>query len=38
MHFEQLRDKMLEINERALTERGFWKDELEIILAFRQKF
>lgn len=38
VQFEQLRNKILEIDERALTERGFWKDELEIILALRQKF
>jgi hypothetical protein len=38
MHFDQLRNKMLEIDERALTERGFWKEQLEIILALRQEF
>lgn len=38
VHFDKLRNKMLEIDERALTERGFWKEELEIILALRQKF
>lgn len=36
--FEQLRNKMLEIDERAVTVESFWKDELEIMLARRQRF
>jgi hypothetical protein len=36
--FEQLRNKMLESDERAVTEQSFWKDELEIILALRKEF
>lgn len=36
--FELLRNKMLVIDERAVTERGFWKEELKILLALRQRF
>ena len=36
--FGLLRNKMLHIDERALTERGFWKEELKILLALRQDF
>jgi hypothetical protein len=38
VQFEQLRNKMLEIDERAVTAQSFWKDELEIMLALRQEF
>ena len=38
IQFELLKARMLEADRRALTERGFWKEELEIILWCRQKY
>jgi len=35
--FERLRSKMYSIDSKALTERGFWKEELEIMLSIRQE-
>ncbi len=35
--FNQLKDKMLSIDSKAITERGFWKDELEIMISIRQE-
>lgn len=35
--FERLRDKMYAIDSKAVTERGFWKEELEIMLSIRQE-
>ena len=34
--FEQLRNGMLAVDERALVEDGFWKEELKIMLSHRQ--
>ena len=35
--FERLKSKMYSIDSNALTERGFWKEELEIMLSIRQE-
>lgn len=35
--FEQLKSRMYSVDSNALTERGFWKEELEIMLSIRQK-
>ena len=35
--FERLKSKMYAIDSKALTERGFWKEELEIMLSIRQE-
>lgn len=35
--FEQLKGKMFAVDSKALTERGFWKAELEIMLSIRQE-
>lgn len=35
--FERLRNKMYAIDSKAVTERGFWKEELEIMLSIRQE-
>jgi hypothetical protein len=35
--FERLKSKMYAIDSIALTERGFWKEELEIMLSIRQE-
>ena len=35
--FEKLKNKMHSVDNRALTERGFWKEELEIMLSIRQE-
>jgi len=37
VQFERLRNKMYEVDSSAITERGFWKEELEIMLSIRQK-
>lgn len=36
--FEQLKERMMGIDERALTENGFWKGELELLLSERQDY
>jgi hypothetical protein len=36
--FELLKERMKAIDERALTEKGFWKDELASMLAERQDY
>jgi hypothetical protein len=36
--FDTLKQRMIEIDERAVTEKGFWKDELELMLADRQDY
>ena len=36
--FENLKQKMLAVDKNAITENGFWKDELEIILSLRQEY
>jgi hypothetical protein len=36
--FDTLKQRMLEADERALIEKGFWKDELELLLADRQDY
>ena len=36
--FDELKRKMLEVDSSALTERGFWKEELEIMLSLRQEY
>ncbi|WP_090102732.1 SUKH-4 family immunity protein [Chitinophaga sp. CF118] len=36
--FEILKKQMIEIDELALTGRGFWKEELEIILSLRKDY
>ena len=36
--FENLKQKMLAIDKDAITEDGFWKDELEIMLSIRQEY
>ena len=38
IQFDQLRNRMLDIDKRAVVEKGFWKDELEIMLSIRQKY
>ncbi len=35
--FERLKIKMYAIDSKALTERGFWKEELEIMLSIRKE-
>jgi len=35
--FDQLKSKMLSVDSKAITERGFWKEELEIMLSIRQE-
>ena len=35
--FERLRNKMYAVDSKAVTERGFWKEELEIMLSIRQE-
>ena len=35
--FEQLKSKMLSVDNKAITESGFWKEELEIMLSIRQE-
>jgi hypothetical protein len=35
--FGQLKSKMLPVDSKAVTERGFWKEELEIMLSIRQE-
>jgi len=35
--FERLKNKMYSIDSKAMTERGFWKEELEIMLSIRQE-
>jgi hypothetical protein len=34
---KKLKNKMYSVDNRALTERGFWKEELEIMLCIRQE-
>ena len=36
--FDNLKQKMLTIDEKAVTERGFWNEELEILLSIRQQY
>ena len=36
--FENLKQRMLAVDKDAITEDGFWKDELEIILSIRQEY
>jgi len=36
--FENLKQKMLAVDKDAITEDGFWKDELEIMLSIRQEY
>jgi hypothetical protein len=36
--FENLKQKMLAVDKDAVTEDGFWKDELEIMLSIRQEY
>ena len=36
--FEILKQKMFAVDKDAITEDGFWKDELEIILSIRQEY
>lgn len=36
--FDQLKSKMLSVDSKAVTERGFWKEELEIMLSIRQEY
>lgn len=38
IQFEDLKTKMLKSDRRALTEKGFWKDELEIIIELKQQY
>jgi len=35
--FDDLKNKMLISDSKAVTEKGFWKDELEILLSIRQE-
>lgn len=35
--FDQLKSKMLSVDSKAITERSFWKEELEIMLSIRQE-
>jgi SUKH-4 immunity protein len=35
--FDQLKSKMISVDNKAITERGFWKEELEIMLSIRQE-
>jgi hypothetical protein len=35
--FDQLKSKMLLVDSKAITERGFWKEELEILLSIRHE-
>lgn len=35
--FERLKSSMYSVDSKALTERGFWKEELEIMLSMRQE-
>jgi len=35
--FERLKSKMYSVDSGAVTERGFWKEELELMLIFRQE-
>lgn len=35
--FERLKNKMYTIDSKAVTERGFWNEELEIMLSIRQE-
>ncbi|MFP5042921.1 SUKH-4 family immunity protein [Parasediminibacterium sp. JCM 36343] len=35
--FEKLKSKMHVVDSRAITERGFWKEELEIMLSIRKE-
>jgi len=35
--FEQLKNKMYEVDSKAITEKGFWKEEIEIMLSIRQE-
>jgi hypothetical protein len=36
--FDKLKNNMFLIDNKAITERGFWKDELEIMLSLRKKY
>lgn len=36
--FNTMKERMIEADERAITEKGFWKDELELMLADRQDY
>ncbi len=36
--FETLKNKMFSLDSKAVTERGFWKEELEIMLSLRQEY
>lgn len=36
--FEQLKEQMKQADERAITEKGFWKEELELMLEDRQDY
>ena len=38
LQFENLKRKMIEFDKDAITQNGFWKDELEIMLSIRQKY
>ena len=35
--FDQLKSKMLSVDNKAITELGFWKEELEIMLSIRNE-
>jgi hypothetical protein len=35
--FKRLKNKMNSVDSKALAERGFWKEELEIMLSIRQE-
>ncbi len=35
--FDQLKSKMFSVDSKAITETGFWKEELEIMLSIRQE-
>jgi len=35
--FDQLKNKMFAVDNKAIAERGFWKEELEIMLSIRQE-
>lgn len=36
--FDTLKQRMIEADERAVKEKGFWRDELELMLADRQDY
>jgi len=36
--FDLLKSRMLSIDHKALTEEGFWKDELELIISLRKEY